>query len=98
MLWRSNAGCSFNGGNKPKLTFIGWNDGGPASIVSIWPPVMWVSSAPCAVVGGGKETGSSRRSAAAKRPASKPDSGRLDITLAAGDLAGEPPTDIRLEP
>ena len=36
------------------------------------PPVICVSSAPCAVVGGGRATVSPRRSAAAKRPASKP--------------------------
>ena len=45
---------------------------GPASIVSIWPPVMCASSAPCAVVGGGGTSVSPRRSAAAKRPASSP--------------------------
>ena len=41
------------GGNRPKFTFIGWNEDGPASMVSIWPPVICASSAPCAVVGGG---------------------------------------------
>ena len=42
--------ASRSGGNRPKLTFIGWNDDGPASMVSIWPPVICASSAPCAVV------------------------------------------------
>src|SRR5712671_6581438 len=56
-------------GNRPKLTFMGWNERGPASIVSTWPPVMCASSAPCAVVGGGRSGVSPRRSAAAKRPA-----------------------------
>src|SRR6185503_3646109 len=65
-------GMRASGGNSPKLTFIGWNEGGPASIVSMCPPVMWPSSAPCAVVGGGSAIGSPSRSAAAKRPASKP--------------------------
>ena len=26
------------GGNRPKLTFIGWNERGPVSIASMWPP------------------------------------------------------------
>ena len=42
-----------SGGNNPKLMFIGWNERGPASMVSMWPPVMWPSSAPSAVVCGG---------------------------------------------
>ena len=41
-----------SGGNRPKLTFIGWNERGPSSMVSIWPPVMWLMSAPSAVVAG----------------------------------------------
>src|SRR5260370_16642482 len=64
--------ASASGGNKPKLTFIGWNERGPASIASTWPPVMWFSSAPCAVVGGGSAIGSPSRSAAAKRPVKSP--------------------------
>ena len=48
----SNRGSAI-GGKRPKLTFIGWNERGPASIDSIWPPVMWFRSAPIAVVGGG---------------------------------------------
>lgn len=35
----SNRGAAI-GGNKPKLTFIGWNERGPVSIDSMWPPVM----------------------------------------------------------
>ena len=46
------------GGNRPKLTFIGWKERGPASIASIWPPVMWLMSAPITVVvGGGRPEG-----------------------------------------
>ena len=33
-------GAEASGGNNPKLIFIGWNERGPASMVSIWPPVM----------------------------------------------------------
>jgi hypothetical protein len=29
-----------NGGNNPKLMFIGWKERGPLSMVSMWPPVM----------------------------------------------------------
>src|SRR5579863_1927927 len=60
------------GGNRPKLTFIGWNERGPASIDSMWPPVMWLSRAPMAVVGGGAGNANPSRSAAAKRPAIRP--------------------------
>ncbi len=47
------AAGSISGGNRPKLIFIGWNDDGPGSMASMWPPVMWPSRAPCAVVTGG---------------------------------------------
>src|SRR5260370_7564128 len=40
-----------SGGNRPKLTFMGWNERGPASIVSLWPPGMCATSAPRAVYG-----------------------------------------------
>ena len=60
------------GGNRPKLTFIGWNERGPASIDSMWPPVMWLRSAPIAVVGGGGSSSAPSRSAAARRPAMRP--------------------------
>ena len=53
------------GGNRPKLTFIGWNERGPASIASRWPPVMWLRSAPIAVVGGGAKI--ERRAARRRR-------------------------------
>ncbi len=52
--------------------FIGWKERGPASIVEMWPPVMWLSSAPIAVSGGGASSGRPRRSEAAKRPAIRP--------------------------
>ena len=77
-----------SGGNRPKLMFIGWNERGPASMVSMWPPVMWPSSEPSAVVGGG---GASARRAH-RPPHRGPRSGRcggFDVTLAAGDLAGK---------
>jgi hypothetical protein len=68
----SKATLSTSGGNSPKFTFIGWNDDRPASIVSIWPPVMCASSAPWAVVSGGGASVSPRRSAAAKRAVISP--------------------------
>ena len=94
----SKVTVSASGGNRPKFTFIGWNDDGPASMVSIWPPVMCASSAPCAVrrrrrherlaaaLGGGK----ARRQQA--------DGGGFHIALAAGDLAGKAPARIGLQP
>src|SRR5881296_2022993 len=57
--------------------FIGWNERGPASMLSIWPPVMWLSSAPCALVGGGRP------------PGEQPDRRGFHIALAAGDLPGK---------
>ena len=45
---------------------------GPVSTVSIWPPVMWPSSAPSAVVGGGSEASVPLASAAANIPANSP--------------------------
>ena len=45
--------------------FIGWNERLPGSMVSIWPPVMWPSSEPSAVVGGGGDSARPRASAAA---------------------------------
>ena len=89
---------SASGGNRPKFTFIGWNEDGPASMVSIWPPVICASSAPCAVVGGGGAIVSPRRSAAAKRAGEQADGGGFHIALAAGDLAGEAPARIGLQP
>ena len=41
-------------------------------MVSIWPPVMWFSKAPIAVVTGGDSKLSRRRAAAAIRPAIRP--------------------------
>src|SRR5262249_25513153 len=42
------------GGNRPKFTFMGWNERGPTSLsTDRWPPVIWARSAPNAVVGGG---------------------------------------------
>ena len=94
----SSARGSTIGGNRPKLTFIGWNERGPASIDSMWPPVMWfeeradrgrrrrgveVASEP---LGGGEAAGD------------QADRGALDIAFAAGDLAGEAQARARLEP
>ena len=58
-------GGAASGGNRPKLMFIGWNERGPASMVSMWPPVMWPSSEPSAVVAGGGASDCPRASAAA---------------------------------
>src|ERR1700680_1236762 len=54
-----------SGGNSPKLMFIGWNERAPGSMVSMWPPVMWPSSDPSAVVAGGGASDVARASAAA---------------------------------
>src|SRR5216684_4005612 len=59
------AGGLASGGNSPKLIFIGWNERCPASMVSMWPPVMWPSSDPSAVVAGGGASDVERASAAA---------------------------------
>src|SRR6185437_2301451 len=64
--FRSWRGASVSGGNRPKLTFIGWN------VAASAPPVTWRSSPPSAVVSGGGANASSSNSAAAKRPASRP--------------------------
>jgi hypothetical protein len=60
------------GGNSPKFTFIGWNERPTPSVASMWPPVMWLMSAPWAVVGGGGPMSAPRISAAAIRPAMSP--------------------------
>ena len=84
----SNRGSAI-GGNRPKLTFIGWNERGPASIDSIWPPVMWLRSAPIAVVGGGGSSAQPQPLGGGEPAGDEADRGALDIALAAGDLAGE---------
>ena len=62
-----------SGGNRPKLTFIGWNErGAPASSAAMWPPVIWPMRAPSAVVAGSGSSVSPRASATAKRPAMRP--------------------------
>src|SRR5262249_31793235 len=65
-----------SGGKRPKLTFIGWYERAVAGVapeaVSMWPPVICASKAPCAVVGGGGVSNRPSRSAAAKRPAMRP--------------------------
>jgi sulfur dioxygenase len=84
-------------GNRPKLMFIGWNERLPgSSSVTIWPPVMWPSSAPSAVVAGGSDCFALalRSGEAAGQQA---DAGAFDITLAAGDLAGEAQARPRLQ-
>src|ERR1700754_771118 len=58
-------GGAASGGNSPKLMFIGWKERGPASMVSIWPPVICPSSDPNAVVAGGGVSVVARASAAA---------------------------------
>ena len=86
------------GGNRPKLTFIGWNERGPASIASIWPPVMWLSSAPSAVVGGGGVSSRAEPFGGGEPAGHQADRGALDIALAAGDLAGEAQARRALQP
>ena len=86
-----------SGGNRPKLTFIGWNDLGPASMVS--------DMAAGDVAEERAERGRRRRRGGA-RPAfrgreaagQEPDGGDFDITLDAGDLAGEAQARLGLEP
>src|SRR5260221_13724136 len=60
-----------SGGNKPKLTFMGWYERASADcaadVLSMWPAVICASNAPCAVVGGGGVRKRPSRSAAAKR-------------------------------
>ena len=57
-------------------------------MVTMWPPVMWLSSAPMAVVEGGCAVAALRLRRA--EPAGKQPHGcRLDIALAARDLSGE---------
>jgi hypothetical protein len=60
-------GIRSRGGNRPKFTFMGWKERGPSSMVSMWPAVMWLMSAPSAVVWAGLDR-LPERSAAAKRP------------------------------
>src|SRR5258708_7299612 len=65
-----------SGGKRPKLTFMGWYarvsaDCAP-DVLSMCPPVICASKAPCAVVAGGGVRHRPNRSAAAKRPARSP--------------------------
>src|SRR3990170_5449387 len=61
------------GGNSPKLIFIGWKLRTlPFPSALTWPPVVWLSKAPSAVVAGGGDALSPSRSEAAKRPAINP--------------------------
>ena len=71
------------------MTFIGWNERGPASIASMWPPVMWLRSAPIAVVGGGGARLAAEPLGRGEAAGDEADRGAFDIALAAGDLAGE---------
>ena len=80
------------------MTFIGWNERGPASIDSMWPPVMWLRSAPIAVVAGGGSSARAEPFGGGEAPGDQADRGALDIALAAGDLAGEAQPRLGLEP
>src|ERR1700723_1109391 len=60
------------GGNRPKFTFIGWNEGGPGAVVSILPPGVWVMGAPRAVVPGASRAAALLRWPAGSRPAIRP--------------------------
>ena len=82
---------SGGGGNRPKLTFIGWK------VSAMAPPVMWASSAPCAVSGGGGARRLAQRLGGGEPAGQQADGGALDIALAAGDLAGEADMRRRLQ-
>ena len=71
------------------MTFIGWNERGPSSMVSMWPPVMWLTSAPSAVVAGGGGKRPAEALGGGEAAGQQADRGALDVALAAGDLAGE---------
>ena len=67
-------------------------------MVSTWPPVMWASSAPCAVVGGGGASTLAEPLGGGEAAGEQADRGRFHIALAAGDLAGEAQPRLGLEP
>ena len=67
-------------------------------MVSTWPPVMWPSSAPCAVVGGGERERFAEPLGRREAAGHQPDRGRLHIAFAAGDLPGEAQPRLGLEP
>ena len=62
---------------------------GPSSMLSIWPPVMWLASAPSAVSGRHRAQRLAQPFGGAEAPGQQADRGALDIALAAGDLTGE---------
>ncbi len=71
------------GGNRPKLMFIGWK------VVASAPPVMWPRRAPIAGWWAAARPGAGRGARPREPAGHQADGGALDITLAAGDLAGE---------
>ena len=78
--------------------FIGWNERGPASMVSIWPPVMWPSSEPSAVVGGGGASDCAARIGRGIEAGDQADAGGFHIAFAARHLAGEAQPRLRAQP
>ena len=59
------------------------------SVVSIWPPVMWLMSAPCAVVAGGSANAFAAPLGGRHPPGHQADGGAFDIAFDAGDLSGK---------
>ena len=76
---------------------MGWNDDGPASMVSIWPPVICASNAPCAVVAGGGTIRFAAAFGGGEASGQQADGRGLNIAFATGDLAGKTPLRLRLE-
>ena len=76
-------GRSGIGGNRPKLTFIGWK------VSAVGAAGDMASSAPSAVVGGGGARCWPSALGRGEAAGEQPDRGALDIALDAGDLAGE---------
>ena len=66
-------------------------------MVSIWPPVMWLTSAPSAVCRGRGWIGWPEALGGGEAAGHQADGRALDIALAAGDLAGEAQARHRLQ-
>ena len=75
--------------------FIGWNEPLPPSR---WPPVMWPTRAPSAVVGGGGVQRPAQPLGGGEAAGQQADGGALHIALDAGDLAGEAQARVGLQP